>query len=81
MAFKWLKQLTRISTDDSTERAEQEVLNRAMAVLMLEIAQSDFSESAPETQTIKTLLETYHSQEGNSKCAFSTHNTFETTFF
>ena len=58
MAFKWLKQLTRISKEDSTERAEQEVLNRAMAVLMLEIAQSDFSESAPETETIKALLET-----------------------
>jgi uncharacterized tellurite resistance protein B-like protein len=64
VAFKWLKHLTRISTDDSTERAEQEALNRAMAVLMLEIAQSDFSESAPETQTIEALLETYHSQEG-----------------
>ena len=63
MAFKWLKQLTRISKEDSTERAEQELLNRAMAVLMLEIAQSDFSESAPETQTIKALLETYHSSE------------------
>jgi uncharacterized tellurite resistance protein B-like protein len=35
-----------------------------MAVLMLEIAQSDFSESAPETQTIEALLETYHSQGG-----------------
>jgi uncharacterized tellurite resistance protein B-like protein len=35
-----------------------------MAVLMLEIAQSDFSESAPETQTIEVLLETYHSQGG-----------------
>ena len=64
MAFKWLKQLTRMSTDDNTEHAEQDVLNHAMAVLMLEVAQSDFSESAPETQTIEALLETYHSQEG-----------------
>ena len=64
MAFKWLKQLTRIGTEDSTDSAEQEILNRALAVLMLEIAQSDFNESATETQTIRALLETYHSSEG-----------------
>ena len=64
MAFKWLEQLTRMNTEERTDRTEQELLNRALAVLMLEIAQSDFTESAPETQTIKALLETYHSQEG-----------------
>lgn len=78
MAFKWLNRLipqASVSTHDSAE------LSRAIAVLMLEVAQSDFEESEEETNmmlmgltehmgenshTVEDLLASARSDKANS---------------
>lgn len=55
MAFKWLTKLTGLDSTDSAN-PDDGALNRALAVLMLEVAQSDFSESTDETEKLRSLL-------------------------
>lgn len=65
MAFKWLARLT--ETEGSHPRRGAGVdLNRAIAVLMLEVAQSDFSETEDETQTVLAGLIS-HTQESEQE--------------
>ena len=49
MAFKWLTRLAPQAPDSAVNSAD---LNRAIAVLMLEVAQSDFEETEEETSTL-----------------------------
>lgn len=51
MAFKWLARLTE-KESLQPKKSDPINLNRAIAVLMLEVAQSDFSETEGETQTV-----------------------------
>ena len=53
MAFKWL---TRLIPQASEGDEDTNALSRAIAVLMLEVAQSDFEESEEETNTLLTGL-------------------------
>jgi len=65
VAFKWLARLT--ETEGSHPRKGSGVdLNRAIAVLMLEVAQSDFSETEDETQTVLAGLIS-HTQESEQE--------------
>ena len=65
MAFKWLARLT--ETEGSHPRRGAGVdLNHAIAVLMLEVAQSDFSETEDETQTVLAGLIS-HTQESEQE--------------
>ena len=61
MSFKWIARLVgqEESISDKDRTAE---LNRAIAVLMLEVAQSDFSESEEETTSLLASL-SEHIQE------------------
>ena len=57
MAFKWIDKLTQLG-DSKTEKANgQDELGIAIAVLMLEVAKSDFDESDSEIQTMALWLE------------------------
>ena len=49
MAFKWL---TRLIPQASEDEENSNALSRAIAVLMLEVAQSDFEETEEETSTL-----------------------------
>ena len=51
MSFKWLARLTQQHSQSENQDSSAD-LNRAIAVLMLEIAQSDFSETAEETRAV-----------------------------
>ena len=51
MAFKWLTRLTETQVLHP-KKGDGVDLNRAIAVLMLEVAQSDFSETEDETRTV-----------------------------
>ena len=53
MAFKWL---TRLIPQASEGDEDANTLSRAIAVLMLEVAQSDFEETDEETSTLLTGL-------------------------
>ena len=55
MAFKWLASLIK-SQGLQPKKVDGIDLNRAIAVLMLEVVQSDFSETVDETQTVLAAL-------------------------
>ena len=55
MAFKWLASLIK-SQGLQPKKVDGIDLNRAIAVLMLEVVQSDFSETIDETQTVLAAL-------------------------
>ena len=57
MAFKWLEKLTQLGSSKSEKGAENNQLGMALAVLMLEVAKSDFEESEAEIQTMTAWLE------------------------
>ena len=70
MALKWLERLLPTSASDEAETAERNQLNLMRAVLMLEVAQSDFQESDVETQEIEALISAqfggeHHDGEGS----------------
>lgn len=55
MSFKWLARLTQQHSQNENQDSSADI-NRAIAVLMLEIAQSDFSETAEETRAVMAGL-------------------------
>lgn len=62
MSFKWLARLTQQDSRNE-DRGNSGELNRALAVLMLEIAQSDFSETEEETRAVLAGL-LIHTEQG-----------------
>ena len=50
MAFKWLEKLTQLGESASEKGNDRDELGMTLAVLMLEVAKSDFEESATEIQ-------------------------------
>ena len=63
MAFKWL---TRLAQQSPAEDQDSSDLRRAIAVLMLEVAQSDFDESEEETKILVARLTEHISEEGET---------------
>ncbi len=57
MAFKWLEKLTQLGGSTSEKRNDRDEIGMTIAVLMLEVAKSDFEESEAEIQTITAWLE------------------------
>lgn len=57
MAFKWLEKLTQLGESASEKGNDRDELGMTLAVLMLEVAKSDFEESEPEIQTMTAWLE------------------------
>lgn len=57
MAFKWLEKLTQLGESTSEEGNDRDELGTTLAVLMLEVAKSDFEESEAEIQTMTAWLE------------------------
>ncbi len=57
MAFKWLEKLTQLGESASEKENDRDELGMTLAVLMLEVAKSDFDESDYEIQTMATWLE------------------------
>ena len=57
MAFKWLEKLTQLGESTSEKGNDRNELGMALAVLMLEVAKSDFEESEAEIQTMTAWLE------------------------
>ena len=57
MAFKWLEKLTQLRESASEKRNDRDELGMTLAVLMLEVAKSDFEESEAEIQTMTAWLE------------------------
>ena len=57
MAFKWLEKLTQLGESASEKGNDRDELGTALAVLMLEVAKSDFEESEAEIQTMTAWLE------------------------
>ena len=57
MAFKWIEKLTQLGNSTATSEPDREDLGLTLAVLMLEIAKSDFSESRSETQKMEMWLD------------------------
>ena len=57
MAFKWLEKLTQLGESTSEKRNDRDEIGMTIAVLMLEVAKSDFEESEAEIQTITAWLE------------------------
>ena len=57
MAFKWLEKLTPLGESASEKGNDRDELGMTLAVLMLEVAKSDFEESATEIQTMTAWLE------------------------
>ena len=57
MAFKWLEKLTQLGDSATEKEAGRDELRMALAVLMLEVAKSDFEESDSELQTMTAWLE------------------------
>ena len=57
MAFKWIEKLTQLGNSTATSESDREDLGLTLAVLMLEIAKSDFSESDSETQKMEMWLD------------------------
>jgi len=63
MAFKWLARLV----PQASEAAENsDNLSRAIAVLMLEVAQSDFEETEEETSSLLAALAKYISEDSHT---------------
>ena len=57
MAFKWLEKLTQLRESASEKGHDRDELGMTLAVLMLEVAKSDFEESEAEIQTMTAWLE------------------------
>ncbi len=57
MAFKWLEKLTLLGESTSEKGNDRDKLGMTLAVLMLEVAKSDFEESDAEIQTMTAWLE------------------------
>ena len=57
MAFKWLEKLTQLGESASEKRNDRDEIGMTIAVLMLEVAKSDFEESEAEIKTITAWLE------------------------
>ena len=57
MAFKWLENLTQLGESTSEKGNDRDKLGMTLAVLMLEVAKSDFEESDAEIQTMTAWLE------------------------
>ena len=57
MAFKWLEKLTQLRESASEKRKDRDELGMTLAVLMLEVAKSDFEESEAEIETMTAWLE------------------------
>ena len=57
MAFKWLEKLTQLGESTSEKGNDRDELGMTLAVLMLEVAKSDFEESETEIQTMTAWLE------------------------
>lgn len=57
MAFKWLEKLTQLGESTSEKGNDRDKLGMTLAVLMLEVAKSDFEESDAEIQTMTAWLE------------------------
>ena len=57
MAFKWLEKLTQLGESESEKGNKRDELGMTLAVLMLEVAKSDFEESEAEIQTMIAWLE------------------------
>ena len=57
MAFKWLEKLTQLGESASEKGNDRDKLGMTLAVLMLEVAKSDFEESDAEIQTMTAWLE------------------------
>ena len=57
MAFKWLEKLTQLGGSTSKKGNDRDELGMTLAVLMLEVAKSDFEESETEIQTMTAWLE------------------------
>ena len=57
MAFKWLEKLTQPGESVSEKGNDRDELGMTVAVLMLEVAKSDFEESESEIETISAWLE------------------------
>ena len=56
MAFKWLEKLTQLGESTTEKGNNSDQLGMALAVLMLEVAKSDFEESDSEIQVITAWL-------------------------
>lgn len=63
MAFKWLARLVPQSADAAANSAD---LKRAIAVLMLEVAQSDFEETEEETTSLLAGLAEYLGEDSHT---------------
>ena len=57
MAFKWLEKLTQLRASAGEKGNDRDELGMTLAVLMLEVAKSDFEESEDEIQTMTAWLE------------------------
>ena len=57
MAFKWLEKLTQLGESEREKGNDSDELGMTLAVLMLEVAKSDFEESEAEIQTMTAWLE------------------------
>ena len=57
MAFKWLEKFTQLGESASEKGKDGDELGMTLAVLMLEVAKSDFEESEAEIQTMTAWLE------------------------
>jgi|TARA_E500000178_G_scaffold185593_1_gene183752 uncharacterized tellurite resistance protein B-like protein len=57
VAFKWLEKLTQLGESASEKENDRDELGMTLAVLMLEVAKSDFDESDYEIQTMAAWLE------------------------
>ncbi|MEC8633152.1 MAG: TerB family tellurite resistance protein [Pseudomonadota bacterium] len=57
MAFKWLEKLTQLGESASEKENNRDKLGMTLAVLMLEVAKSDFEESEAEIETMTAWLE------------------------
>ena len=57
MAFKWLEKLTQLGASAGEKGNDRDELGMTLAVLMLEVAKSNFEESEDEIQTMTAWLE------------------------
>ena len=57
MAFKWLEKLTQLGESAIDKGNDRDELGMTLAVLMLEVAKSDFEESESEIETMTAWLE------------------------
>ena len=57
MAFKWLEKLTQLRDSATEQGGDRDEFRMTLAVLMLEVAKSDFEESEVEIQTMTAWLE------------------------